>query len=115
MMPMMMLVDSNHEMEDGPNSVYVTSESTLRNMSTVPIYIDDFEVSYQWDEEPSISFQAVAYHDELADIEIEIEGTNSIVQPGEEFTLIYDANIEKISPENMDYPFINSLMIMNTI
>lgn len=53
------MMDSSHEIEDGYTSVNVKSEVTFRNISEVPIYIDYFEVSYQWDDEPSVSFQAV--------------------------------------------------------
>lgn len=88
------MMDSSHEIEDGYTSVNVKSEVTFRNISEVPIYIDYFEVSYQWDDEPSVSFQAVASHDAQADIEIDVEGTDSIVYPDEEFTLTYDADIE---------------------
>lgn len=91
----LMMVDSDHEMEEGSYSVYIKSEATFKNLSAVPIYMDNFEVSYQWDDEPSVSFQGVAYHDELADIEIDIEGIDTIVYPGEEITLTYDAEIEK--------------------
>lgn len=90
----LMMIDSDHEMEEGSYSVYIKSEATFKNLSAVPIYMDNFEVSYQWDDEPSVSFQAVAHHDEQADIEINIEGTDSVVQPGEVVTLTYDAEIE---------------------
>lgn len=89
------MIDNSHDMEEGNSSVYVQSEATFKNVSDVPIYIELFEVSYQWDDEPSVSFQAVVYHDELADIEIDIEGIDTIVYPGEEITLTYDAEIEK--------------------
>lgn len=90
----LMMVDSDHEIEEGNYSVYIKSEATFKNLSEVPIYIGNFEVSYQWDDEPSVSFQSVAYNDDQAEIEINIEGTESIVKPGEEFTLTYDGEIE---------------------
>lgn len=89
------MIDNSHDMEEGASYVYVESKATFKNVSDVPVSVERFEVNYQWDDEPAVSFQALAYHDEFADIEIDIEGAEEVIYPGEEFSLRYDAEIEK--------------------